>query len=70
VFSFMRTSGDDKILAVINFLDTRKVVSVNVPASANGMWYDYFTHKSSTAMEGKMNVNLPERGFAVFVRGK
>jgi len=70
VFSFMRTSGDDKILAVINFLDTRKVVSVNVPANANGMWYDYFTHKSYAAMEGKMNMNLPGRGFAVFVRGK
>ncbi len=70
VLSFMRTSGDDKVITLINFLKERKVVSVNVPEREEGVWMDYFSHKSFEAKNGTIHVSLPARGFSVFVRGK
>lgn len=68
VFSFMRTLGDDAAIIVINFSDTKKIVSVSVPGSGGETWREYFTHQSFGESNGKLSVNLAGRGFRVFVR--
>ncbi len=67
VYSFVRRSGDDVVLVVINFSKERRSVSIEVPAVMPGELKEYFTKSSATVKDGKLTEDLGGLEFRVFV---
>lgn len=70
VYSFIRRSGDDVAVVVINFSKERRSVSIEVPSSISGVLNEYFTKLPAVVRDGKLNTDLGELEFRVFVPSK
>jgi glycosidase len=70
VLSFLRVSGSDKVLTVLNFSKDKKTVSVFLPPGLNERWADYFTQRPALMKNTTMDITLPGRGYRIFVAGK
>jgi len=67
VYSFVRRSGADFVLVVINFSKEQRSVSIEVPAVPSGELKDYFTKSSATVKDGKLDAVLKGLEYRVFV---
>lgn len=70
VYSFIRRSGDDAVLVVINFSKERRSVSIEVPEVLPRELKEYFTKSPSVVKDGTLNADLGGLEFRVFVPAK
>jgi glycosidase len=65
VFAFTRRFEKDRLLVVLNFGSTPVKTELNVGA---GKWRDAFTGKELEVKKGRAVIELPKKGYAVFVQ--
>jgi glycosidase len=67
VYSFLRRSGEDAVLVVINFSKEKRPVSIEVPAALPSELKEYFSGSTAEVREGKLTADLGGLEFRVFV---
>ena len=68
VFSFLRRSGDDPVIVVINFSRQPKEVSVSIPESVPNRLKEYFTGSNAATAGGKLPLHLEGLDYKVFLK--
>jgi hypothetical protein len=67
VYSFLRRSGDDEVLVVINFSKQRKRADLNLPALKSSRLKEYFTGSVVPLTGNRMSLDLGGLEYRVFV---
>ncbi len=67
VYSFLRRSGDDEVLVVINFSKQRKRADLNLPALKSSRMKEYFTGSVVSLTESRLSLDLAGLEYRVFV---
>ena len=68
VFSFLRRSGDDPVIVVINFSRQPKEVSVSIPESVPNRLKEYFTGSNAETAGRKLTLHLEGLDYKVFLK--
>jgi glycosidase len=67
VYSFLRRSGGDQLVVVINFGDAAKSVEVTLPQGSAGELQEYFTGEAARPSDGKISLHLRPFDYRVFL---
>jgi glycosidase len=67
VYTFLRRSGADEVLVVINFAKERRSVIIDAPAGLSGELKEYFTTSSVSVVNGQLTADLGALEFRVYV---
>jgi cyclomaltodextrinase / maltogenic alpha-amylase / neopullulanase len=67
LFSFIRCSGNDSLLIVVNFANEKKEADILLPVAASHVWKDQFSGISMEVKNSRLNVAIAPLGFLVLV---
>ena len=67
IFSFIRFSGKDSVIIVVNFAHGKKDVEIQMPSGASLFWKDQFLGASSEVENSQLRVALSPSSFLVLV---
>ncbi len=67
VFSFVRSSGTDSVIVIINFAKEKKEINLQIPAGLSMMWKDQFSGVNYQAKDSYLNVTLLPLGYLILV---
>lgn len=65
VYSFLRSSGRDSLITVMNFGNEKKVIDLKMPTRSSIMWKDQFSSIRFQAKELSLNITLLPSGYVV-----
>ena len=63
LFSFIRFSGKDSVLIVVNFANEKKEVDIHMPAGASLLWKDQFSGVSVKVKNSRLRIGVLPLGF-------
>jgi glycosidase len=63
VYSFLRSSGRDSLITVMNFGNEKKVINLKMPAGSSMMWKDQFSSICFQAKDLSLNITLLPLGY-------
>ncbi len=69
VFTFLRSSGPDSVLAIISIAREKKEVHLTMPAGFSSVWKDELSSTVLHAEDSLLNVPLEPFGYRMFVPG-
>jgi glycosidase len=67
VYSFLRSSGRDSLITVMNFGKEKKVINLKMPIGSFMMWKDQLSNVRFKAMDLSLNITLFPLGYVVLV---
>ena len=67
VFSFIRYSGEDSVLIVVNFSHEKKEADIRLPGGVSLVWKDLISGLSNTVMDSHLSVTVVPLGFLMMV---
>jgi glycosidase len=67
LFSFIRFSGQDSVLIVVNFANNKLDADIQMPAGASLLWSNQFTGASVTSNDSRLPVTVSPMSFLAFV---
>ncbi len=67
VYSFLRRSGGDQVVVIVNFADGPKSVEVTLPQGSVGGLQEYFTGENARLSRGKLTLSLRPFDFKIFL---
>jgi hypothetical protein len=70
VYSFLRRSGGDQVVVIVNFADGPKSVEVTLPQGSVGGLQEYFTGENARLSRGKLTLSLRPFDFKIFLPSK
>ncbi len=65
LFSFIRFSGKDSVLVVVNFANEKKEAEIQMPAEASLLWKDQFTGIRVNVKDSRLNIDIAPLGFMI-----
>jgi cyclomaltodextrinase / maltogenic alpha-amylase / neopullulanase len=65
VYSFLRSSGKDSLITVINFSNENKEIKLKMPAGSSLEWRDQFSGAQFQTRNLSLNLTLPTLSYAV-----
>jgi len=67
LFSFIRSSGKDSVLIVVNFANEKKEADIHMPAGASLLWKEQFSGVSVKVKNSRLRVALSPSGFLALI---
>jgi glycosidase len=67
LFSFIRFSGRDSVLLVVNFADKKSAADIYMPAGASIMWKDQFSGVSGKVGNSRLNIAVEPFDFLALI---
>jgi glycosidase len=67
LFSFIRSSGDDSVLIVVNFVNEKIEANIQMPAGASQLWKNQFSGINLKVKDERLSVAISPLGFLALV---